>query len=66
MQKRETKIVSLFLRRDSADGIQQHPQAADAQRLSVGQFAAGDPDDEGQLIVDELLDYLGYAGKGLW
>lgn len=21
------------------------------------------PDDEGQLIVDELLDYLGYAGK---
>ena len=26
-------------------------------------IAAGDPDDEGQLIVDELLDYLGYAGK---
>ena len=24
---------------------------------------AGDPDDEGQLIVDELLDYLGYEGK---
>ena len=24
---------------------------------------AGDPDDEGQLIVDELLDYLGYSGK---
>jgi DNA topoisomerase-3 len=23
---------------------------------------AGDPDDEGQLIVDELLEYLGYAG----
>ncbi len=23
---------------------------------------AGDPDDEGQLIVDELLDFLGYAG----
>ena len=23
---------------------------------------AGDPDDEGQLLVDELLDYLGYAG----
>lgn len=23
---------------------------------------AGDPDDEGQLIVDELLDYLGYNG----
>ena len=23
---------------------------------------AGDPDDEGQLIVDELLDYLGYEG----
>ena len=26
---------------------------------------AGDPDDEGQLIVDELLDYLGYTGKVL-
>ena len=26
---------------------------------------AGDPDDEGQLIVDELLDYLGYNGKVL-
>lgn len=26
-------------------------------------IAAGDPDDEGQLIVDELLDYLGYAGR---
>lgn len=26
-------------------------------------IAAGDPDDEGQLIVDELLDYLGYTGK---
>ena len=26
---------------------------------------AGDPDDEGQLIVDELLDYLGYKGKVL-
>lgn len=24
---------------------------------------AGDPDDEGQLIVDEVLDYLGYKGK---
>ena len=24
---------------------------------------AGDPDDEGQLIVDEVLDYLGYAGR---
>ena len=24
---------------------------------------AGDPDDEGQLIVDELLDYCGYSGK---
>jgi len=24
---------------------------------------AGDPDDEGQLIVDELLDYLGYNGQ---
>lgn len=24
---------------------------------------AGDPDDEGQLIVDELLDYFGYKGK---
>lgn len=24
---------------------------------------AGDPDDEGQLIVDELLDYLGYTGR---
>lgn len=24
---------------------------------------AGDPDDEGQLIVDEVLDYLGYSGK---
>ena len=24
---------------------------------------AGDPDDEGQLIVDELLDYLGYKGN---
>lgn len=24
---------------------------------------AGDPDDEGQLIVDELLDYLGYKGR---
>lgn len=24
---------------------------------------AGDPDDEGQLIVDELLDYLGYEGR---
>lgn len=24
---------------------------------------AGDPDDEGQLIVDELLDYLGYSGQ---
>lgn len=24
---------------------------------------AGDPDDEGQLIVDEVLDYLGYTGK---
>lgn len=24
---------------------------------------AGDPDDEGQLIVDELLDYLGYRGE---
>lgn len=24
---------------------------------------AGDPDDEGQLIVDEVLDYLGYDGK---
>ena len=23
---------------------------------------AGDPDDEGQMIVDELLDHLGYAG----
>lgn len=23
---------------------------------------AGDPDDEGQLLVDELLDYLGYEG----
>ncbi len=26
-------------------------------------IAAVDPDDEGQLIVDELLDYLGHAGK---
>lgn len=26
-------------------------------------IAAGDPDDEGQLIVDELLDHLGYTGK---
>lgn len=26
---------------------------------------AGDPDDEGQLIVDELLDYLGYDGDVL-
>lgn len=26
-------------------------------------IAAGDPDDEGQLIVDELLDYLGYTGR---
>ena len=26
---------------------------------------AGDPDDEGQLIVDEVLDYLGYEGKVL-
>lgn len=26
-------------------------------------IAAGDPDDEGQLIVDELLDYFGYTGK---
>lgn len=26
-------------------------------------IAAGDPDDEGQLIVDELLDYLGYEGR---
>lgn len=26
---------------------------------------AGDPDDEGQLIVDEVLDYLGYTGKVL-
>ena len=26
---------------------------------------AGDPDDEGQLIVDELLDYLGYKGEVL-
>lgn len=24
---------------------------------------AGDPDDEGQLIVDELLEYCGYTGK---
>lgn len=24
---------------------------------------AGDPDDEGQLIVDEVLDYCGYRGK---
>lgn len=24
---------------------------------------AGDPDDEGQLIVDEVLDYLGYDGR---
>lgn len=24
---------------------------------------AGDPDDEGQLIVDEVLEYLGYQGK---
>jgi len=24
---------------------------------------AGDPDDEGQLIVDELLEYYGYTGK---
>ena len=28
-----------------------------------GVIHAGDPDDEGQLIVDELLDYLGYRGK---
>lgn len=27
-----------------------------------GVVHAGDPDDEGQLIVDELLDYLGYDG----
>lgn len=26
---------------------------------------AGDPDDEGQLIVDEVLDYLGYTGEVL-
>ena len=26
---------------------------------------AGDPDDEGQLIVDEVLDYLGYEGRVL-
>ena len=26
---------------------------------------AGDPDDEGQLIVDEVLDYLGYEGEVL-
>lgn len=26
---------------------------------------AGDPDDEGQLIVDEVLDYLGYIGEVL-
>lgn len=25
--------------------------------------AAGDPDDEGQLLVDEVLDYLGYRGR---
>jgi DNA topoisomerase-3 len=24
---------------------------------------AGDPDDEGQLLVDEVLDYLGYEGR---
>ena len=24
---------------------------------------AGDPDDEGQLLVDELIDYLGYDGE---
>lgn len=28
-----------------------------------GVVHAGDPDDEGQLIVDELLDYLGYEGE---
>lgn len=26
---------------------------------------AGDPDDEGQLIVDEVLDYIGYEGEVL-
>lgn len=31
-------------------------------RRCDGVIAAGDPDDEGQLIVDELLDYLGYTG----
>lgn len=26
---------------------------------------AGDPDDEGQLLIDEILDYFGYKGKVL-
>lgn len=26
---------------------------------------AGDPDDEGQLLVDELIDYIGYDGPVL-
>lgn len=26
---------------------------------------AGDPDDEGQLIIDEVLEYIGYSGKVL-
>lgn len=36
---------------------------ADELERADSVIAAGDPDDEGQLIVDELLDYLGYTGK---
>lgn len=43
------------------------PTLLDKIDLLIGQsdeiIHAGDPDQEGQLIVDEVLDYLGYQGK---
>lgn len=36
---------------------------ADLLQQADSVIHAGDPDDEGQLIIDELLDYLNYQGK---
>lgn len=45
------------------DKIDLVERIADELERADSVIAAGDPDDEGQLIIDELLDYLGYTGE---
>lgn len=44
-------------KKDLVDIIKKELKSADSV------INAGDPDDEGQLIIDEVLDYLNYSGK---